>query len=152
MQRSQQMQNFRQIDLFQNAHVADFIIDKDRLFAELNLNKEELDLYQQIYDHVTIDAPKPDLVIYLQAPVEILLNRIVKRGIDYEQQINDEYLARLSDSYTRYFYDYDQSALLTVNTQSLDLINNPADYAALLREIEQTGSGRHYFNQSSLPY
>ena len=152
MQRAQQMQSFRQIDLFQNAHVADFIIDKDRLFAELTLDKEELDLYRQIYDHVTIDAPKPDLVIYLQAPVEILLNRIGKRGIGYEQQISDDYLAQLSESYTRYFYDYDQSALLTVNTQSVDLISNPADYAALLHEIEQTGSGRHYFNQSSLPY
>lgn len=152
MQRAQQMQSFRQIDLFQNAHVADFIIDKDRLFAELTLNKAELDLYQQIYDHVTLDAPKPDLVIYLQAPIEILLNRIGKRGIDYEQQISNDYLAQLSESYTRYFHDYDDSALLTVNTQSVDLINNPQDYAVLLHEIEQTGSGRHYFNQSSLAY
>ncbi|NNE64109.1 MAG: deoxynucleoside kinase [Gammaproteobacteria bacterium] len=152
MQRAQQMQIFRQIDLFRNAHIADFIIDKDRLFAELTLNKDELALYQQIYDHVTIDAPKPDLVIYLQAPVEVLLNRIGRRGINYEQHIGEEYLTELSDSYLRYFYDYDESALLTVNTQSVDLVNNPGDYAALLHEIGQTGSGRHYFNQSSLPY
>ena len=152
MQRAQQVQNFRQIDLFQNAHIADFIIDKDRLFAELTLDKEELNLYQQIFDHLIIDAPKPDLVIYLQAPVEVLLNRIGKRGIEYEQQISDEYLIQLSESYTRYFYDYDESALLTVNTQSVDLVNNPMDYTALLHEIGQTGSGRHYFNQSSLPY
>ena len=152
MQRAQQVQNFRQIDLFQNAHIADFIIDKDRLFAELTLDKEELNLYQQIFDHLIIDAPKPDLVIYLQAPVEVLLNRIGKRGIEYEQQISDEYLIQLSESYTRYFYDYDESALLTVNTQSVDLVNNPTDYTALLHEIGQTGSGRHYFNQSSLPY
>ncbi|MCP4433778.1 MAG: deoxynucleoside kinase [Gammaproteobacteria bacterium] len=152
MQRAQQVQNFRQIDLFHNAHIADFIIDKDRLFAELTLNKEELKLYHQIFDHLTIDAPRPDLVIYLQAPVDILRDRIGKRGIDYEQQIRDEYLIELSESYTRYFYNYNESAILTVNTQSVDLVNNPQDYAALLTEIGQTCSGRHYFNQSSLPY
>lgn len=152
MQRAQQVQNFRQIDLFQNSHIADFMIDKDRLFAELTLDNDELRLYRQIFDHLTIDAPRPDLVIYLQAPVDALRGRIAKRGIDYEQQIGDEYLLRLSDSYTRYFYDYDDSALLTVNTQSVDLINNLQDYEALLAEIEQTRSGRHYFNQSSFPY
>lgn len=152
MQRAQQVQKFRQIDLFQNAHIADFMIDKDRLFAELTLNNDELDLYQQIYTHLTLDAPRPDLVIYLQAPIEVLRERITNRGIDYEQEIQDDFLLRLSDSYTRFFYDYDDSALLTVNTQSIDLINNPQDYQALLAEIEQTRSGRHYFNQSSFPY
>ena len=87
MQRAQQVQNFRQTDLFGNAHIADFMIDKDRLFAELTLDKEELILYHQIYDHLTMDAPRPDLVIYLQAPLAVLRNRIGKRGIDYEQQI-----------------------------------------------------------------
>jgi len=152
MQRSQQVQNFRQIDLFQNSHIADFLIDKDRLFAELTLNSDELKLYQQIFAHLTIDAPKPDLVIYLQAPVDILRERIAKRGITYEQQIKDDFLLRLSESYTRFFYDYDESALLTVNTQSIDLINNDDDYLALVDEISQTRSGRHYFNQSSFLY
>ncbi len=152
MQRAQQVQNFRQIDLFEQSHVADFLIDKDRLFAELTLNSDELKLYQQIFAHLTIDAPKPDLVIYLQAPTEILRERIAKRGIAYEQQIKDDFLVRLSESYTRFFFDYDESALLTVNTQSIDLINNENDYLALVDEIDQTHSGRHYFNQSSFPY
>ncbi len=150
LQRAQQVHSFRQIDLFQSFHIADFMIDKDRLFAELTLNSDELKLYQQIYRHMTIDAPKPDLVIYLQAPVEVLRERIAKRGIDYEQQIKDDYLLRLSELYTRFFYDYDDSALLTVNTQSIDLINSGEDYAALLDEINNIRSGRHYFNPSSL--
>jgi len=152
LQRAHQVQGFRQIDLFQNSHIADFMIDKDRLFAELTLTTDELHLYQQIYQHMTIDAPKPDLVIYLQAPTEVLRERITKRGIDYEQVIKDDYLARLSELYTRFFYDYDESTLLTVNTQSIDLINSEQDYRALLDEINNIRSGRHYFNQSSFAY
>jgi deoxyguanosine kinase len=152
LQRAQQVQSFRQIDLFQNSHIADFMIDKDRLFAELTLTNDELKLYEQIYQHMTIDAPQPDLVIYLQAPVDILLGRITHRGIDYEQKIKDDYLTRLCELYTRFFYDYNESALLTVNTQSIDLINNQQDYQALLDEINNIRSGRHYFNQSSFAY
>ncbi|MDH5354196.1 MAG: deoxynucleoside kinase [Gammaproteobacteria bacterium] len=149
MQRTQLVQAFRQIDLFQKAHIADFLINKDRLFAELTLDSDELHLYLQIFTHLTIDAPQPDLVIYLQAPVDTLRERIIKRGIKYEQQIKDDFLLRLSESYTRFFYDYNDSALLTVNTQSIDLINNEEDYRALVDEIGEIHSGRHYFNQSS---
>jgi deoxyadenosine/deoxycytidine kinase len=149
LQRAQQVQDFRQADLFQGSHIADFMVDKDRLFAQLTLNGDELALYQQIYNHLTLDAPRPDLVIYLQAPVTTLRERIAVRGIGYEQQIRDDYLARLSESYTRFFHDYDDSALLTVNTQSVDLINNAEDYRAILDKINDIHSGRHYFNQSS---
>ena len=149
LQRAQQVQDFRQSDLFRGSYSADFMVDKDRLFAQMTLNPDELALYEQIYTHLTLDAPRPDLVIYLQAPVEVLRERIVRRGIDYEQQIRDEYLLRLSESYTRFFYDYDDSALLTVNTQSVDLINNAEDYQAILEKINDIHSGRHYFNQSS---
>jgi deoxyguanosine kinase len=149
LQRSQQVQDFRQSDLFRRSYVADFMVDKDRLFAQLTLNSDELALYQQIYQHLTLDAPKPDLVIYLQAPVGTLRERISQRGIAYEQQIRDDYLQRLSESYTRFFYDYDDSALLTVNTQSVDLINDDDDYQAILDKITNIHSGRHYFNQSS---
>jgi len=149
LQRAQQVQDFRQADLFQGSHIADFMVDKDRLFAQLTLNGDELALYQQIYSHLTLDAPRPDLVIYLQAPVTTLRERIAVRGIGYEQQIRDDYLARLSESYTRFFHDYDDSALLTVNTQSVDLINNPEDYQAILDKINDIHCGRHYFNQSS---
>jgi deoxyadenosine/deoxycytidine kinase len=149
LQRAQQVQDFRQADMFRRAYIADFMVDKDRLFARMTLDKEELALYEQIYAHLTLDAPRPDLVIYLQAPVEILRERITQRGISYEQQIREDYLLRLCESYTRFFYDYDDSALLTINTQSVDLINNAADYQAILEKISNIHSGRHYFNQSS---
>ncbi len=149
LQRAQQVQDFRQADLFHGSHIADFMVDKDPLFAQMTLNRDELELYQQIYAHLTLDAPRPDLVIYLQAPLDILRERIALRGIGYEQQIRDEYLSRLSESYTRFFYDYEDGALLTVNTQSVDLINNEADYQAVLEKINGIRSGRHYFNQSS---
>ena len=149
LQRAQQVQDFRQTDMFRRAYVADFMVDKDRLFARMTLDKEELALYEQIYTHLTLDAPRPDLVIYLQAPVSVLRERIVRRGISYEQQIRDDYLLRLAESYTRFFYNYDDSALLTINTQSVDLINNADDYQAILDKISNIQSGRHYFNQSS---
>ena len=135
--------------MFRGAYIADFMVDKDRLFAQMTLDKDELALYEQIYAHLTLDAPRPDLVIYLQAPLEVLRERITRRGISYEQQIRDNYLLRLSESYTRFFYDYDDSALLTINTQSVDLINNTDDYQAILEKINNIHSGRHYFNQSS---
>ncbi len=149
LQRAQQVQNFRQIDLFKSSYIADFMMEKDRLFAEITLNANELNLYQQIYQHMTVDAPRPDLVIYLQAPPEVLRARIAKRGITYEQQIRGDYLSRLCDSYTRFFYDYDESPLLTVNTQSVDLIDNVEEFQDLLDEIINIRSGRHYFNRSS---
>jgi len=149
LQRARQVQDFRQADLFQVAWIADFMIDKDRLFAQMTLNPDELALYEQIYAQLTLDAPRPDLVIYLQAPVDTLRERIAQRGIDYEQQIRDDYLQRLSESYTRFFHDYDDSALLTVNTQSVDLVNNQRDYEEIVDKIRHIHSGRHYFNQSS---
>lgn len=149
LQRAQQVQNFRQIDLFKSSYIADFMMEKDRIFAEITLNANELNLYQQIYQHMTVDAPRPDLVIYLQAPPEVLRARIAKRGITYEQQIRGDYLSRLCDSYTRFFYDYDESPLLTVNTQSVDLIDNVDEFQDLLDKIINIRSGRHYFNRSS---
>lgn len=149
LQRARQVEDFHLNDLFRNICVADFMIEKDRLFAELTLPDEELKLYEQIYTHLTFNAPTPDLVIYLQAPVDSLRQRITRRGIDYEQPIREDYLARLGDSYSRFFLDYDKSALLTVNTETLDLVNREADYQSLLDKINGIRSGRHYFNQSS---
>ncbi|HKJ51465.1 MAG TPA: deoxynucleoside kinase [Gammaproteobacteria bacterium] len=149
LQRARQVQDFRQADMFHGSFIADFMVDKDRLFAQLTLDADELALYEQIYRHLTLDAPRPDLVIYLQAPVAALRERITRRGIDYEQQIRDEYLLQLSESYTRFFFDYDEGALLTVNTQSIDPISNDDDYQAILEKIDNIHSGRHYFNQSS---
>ncbi len=146
LQRARQMQDLRQGDMFQAVRVADFLIEKDRLFAQLTLDEQEYLLYEQVYAHLTLDAPVPDLVIYLQAPVEVLLNRIAKRGIRYEQHIDAAYLERLSQGYTRFFHDYDAAPLLIVNATHVDLVNSDAAYQELLAQIQITRSGRHYFN------
>lgn len=145
-QRAQQMQDLRQADMFRPVHVADFIMEKDRLFAELTLDEEEFKLYQQVYQHLTIDAPVPDLVIYLQAPVDVLRKRISHRGRDYERSMNSDYLNRLNESYARFFHNYNQSPLLIVNAEEIDLVNNESDYSLLLEQIKRVKSGRHYFN------
>lgn len=149
-QRARQIQSLRQADMFRPVRVADFIMEKDRLFAELTLDEDEFKLYQQVYEHVTIDAPTPDLVIYLQAPVDVLRKRVSKRGRDYERHLDAEYLERIVESYTRFFYDYAQSPLLIVNATELDLVNNESDYQLLLEQINKTRSGRHYFNPAPL--
>lgn len=149
-QRARQIQELRQADMFQPVRVADFIMEKDRLFAELTLDEDEFRLYQQVYEHVTVDAPVPDLVIYLQAPVDVLVKRVGKRGRGYERNLDAGYLERIVESYTRFFYDYSQSPLLIVNAAELDLVSNDADYQLLLEQIHRTRSGRHYFNPAPL--
>lgn len=149
-QRARQIQELRQADMFQPVRVADFIMEKDRLFAELTLDEDEFRLYQQVYEHVTVDAPVPDLVIYLQAPVDVLIKRVGKRGRGYERNLDAGYLERIVESYTRFFYDYSQSPLLIVNAAELDLVSNDADYQLLLEQIHRTRSGRHYFNPAPL--
>jgi deoxyadenosine/deoxycytidine kinase len=146
--RARQMEIFRQSDLFATVRVADFHLDKDRLFAELNLDRQELDLYRQISAKLDIESPVPDLVIYLQASVDALLARIARRGIPYERNIDRRYLERLTDAYSRYFHNYDQGPLLIVNASSIDPIHNEADYAALLQQILTT-RGRSFFNPSA---
>lgn len=148
-QRAQQMQDLRQADMFRPVHVADFIMEKDRLFAELTLDEEEFKLYQQVYQHLTIDAPIPDLVIYLQAPVNVLRKRISQRGREYERSMTSDYLHRLNESYARFFHDYNQSPLLIVNAEEIDLVHNENDYTMLLEQIVRVKSGRHYFNPTS---
>ena len=149
-QRARQLQDLRQADMFRPVYVADFIMEKDRLFAQMTLDDEEYKLYEQVYDHVTIDAPVPDLVIYLQAPVNVLVKRVSKRGRDYERHMDADYLDRVNESYTRFFYDYTAAPLLIVNAAELDLVNNESHYQLLLKQINQTQSGRHYFNPASL--
>jgi deoxyadenosine/deoxycytidine kinase len=149
-QRTRQLQELKQADMFTPSYVADFLMDKDRLFARVTLDSDELNLYEQVYKNLTIDAPVPDLVIYLQAPPDILLKRIRKRGIAMENTINDEYLDRLSTAYTDYFHYYNASPLLIVNASGMDLVNNENDYQQLLERIETTTKGRHYFNPTVL--
>jgi deoxyguanosine kinase len=145
-QRGQQIQELRQEDLFQPVRVADFLIDKDRLFAQQNLEPDEFELYLKIYQHLTLDAPQPDLVIYLQAPTGVLLQRIKKRGIPAEQLIELDYLENLSDAYTEFFHFYQASPLLIVNTAEIDLISKEDDYQQLIDYISTMPGGTHYFN------
>lgn len=145
-QRTQQMQELRQDDLFEPVRVSDFLIDKDRLFAELNLDTDEYELYLKVFGHLTIDAPKPDLVIYLQAPTDILLQRIQRRGIAAEQLIERNYLDSLNAAYTEFFHYYNRSKLLIVNSADLDLVENDEDYNRLVDYILSLPSGTHYFN------
>ena len=145
-QRAQQLQALKQDDLFEPVRVADFLIDKDRLFARQNLDADEYALYQTVYQHLTIDAPAPDLVIYLQAPTQVLLGRVQKRGIAAEQAIEPDYLNRLNDAYTSFFHYYDKGPLLIVNSADLDLVNDDEDYLQLVAQIAAAPQGVHYFN------
>ncbi len=149
-QRARQLQQLRQGDIFQPTRVADFLLDKDPLFARLNLDDEELKLYDQVYQHLTLDAPRPDLVIYLQAPVDVLVRRVNRRGIGYERYIQQEYLERVAGAYAHFFHHYGASPLLIVNAADINPVENEADYAALVREISRVRSGRHYFNPTPL--
>jgi deoxyadenosine/deoxycytidine kinase len=145
-QRAQQLASLKQQDMFAPLRVADYLLEKDRLFARVTLDDAEYALYEQVYAKLDIEAPKPDLVVYLQAPVDVLLERIGKRGIGYEQQIERAYLERLNEAYARFFHEYEAAPLLIVNATSIDPINNPADYDELLAAIQRMKRGRLYYN------
>ncbi|HVN41731.1 MAG TPA: deoxynucleoside kinase [Steroidobacteraceae bacterium] len=145
-QRARQMQDLRQADLFEKVRVADYVLEKDQLFARLTLDEEEYALYEQVYAKFAIDAPVPDLVVYLQSPVDVLLERIGRRGIAYEQNIERRYLERLVESYARFFLEYDKCPVLMVNAAEIDPVANEGDYQVLLAEIARPRKGRHYFN------
>ena len=150
LQRAKQMQEMRQSDMFNPVRISDFLIEKDRLFAELTLTDDELNLYEQVYQQLTFDVPEPDLVIYLQAPVHILRDRISQRGIDYEQQIESAYLERLTETYVSFFHHYTNAPLLVVNTEDCDFVNNKNDYEMLLQQINSRPRGRSYFNPTPI--
>lgn len=150
--RARQIEDLRQSDLFTNVRVSDYLFAKDRLFAELNLDTDELSLYEQVAANLNVDAPVPDLVIYLQAPVDVLLQRIIRRGVDYEQDIDRSYLERLADTYSRFFHTYDDGPLLIVNASQIDPISNDADYEQLFNRIEGITRGRHFYNPVSAAF
>lgn len=145
-QRAHQLAELCQDDIFQPVRVADFLIEKDRLFAELTLDEDELKLYDQAYRHLSPKAPMPDLVVYLQAPAEVLLERIRRRGIPSEQSIDIDYLKRIVDAYARLFHFYDKTPLLIVNAATFDPINREDDYQTLLEHVMSEPQGRQYFN------
>lgn len=136
----------KQDDMFNPGRVADFMMEKDPLFAQVTLDDDEYRLYQQVYQNLNIDAPTPDLVIYLQAPVEVLQARINKRRVSYEMSMDANYLRRLSDAYTTYFYRYNEAPLLMVNATDINPVDNETHYHALVQQILRIEAGKHYFN------
>jgi deoxyadenosine/deoxycytidine kinase len=146
LQRARQLEQFRHRDMFASVRVADYLLDKDRLFAELNLNANELKLYNELAATLELDPPAPDLVVYLQAPAPVLMKRVAARGLSYEQPIELAYLERLGEAYARFFHDFDAAPLLIVNAESIDPINRESDYTDLLRTISRVRRGRHFYN------
>jgi len=149
-QRARQIEDIRQGDLFAPARVSDFLIAKDRLFAKLNLDSDEFALYEKVYSQLALDAPVPDLVIYLQAPTDVLMQRVRQRGIDYEQIIESGYLDKINAAYSEFFLYYDDAPLLIVNAAQIDFAHSERDFGMLLEQINSIRHGRHFFNPAAL--
>lgn len=145
-QRANQIKDLKQQDIFGDAAIADFFLEKDPLFARLNLDDDEFVLYSQIYERMHLQSSKPDLVIYLQTPVDALLARVEQRNISYEQDIPRDYLARLSDAYSEFFHSYDSSPLLIVNNEKINITNSEEALDLLVDRIMQVQSRREFFN------
>lgn len=148
-QRGDEVRELAQMDMFHTATVADYLLEKDSLFARLNLSEEEFALYQQIYRSLQLQAPQPDLVIYLQAEPQMLAERVQARAKAYEQNIAADYLQRLSQSYSDFFYHYTAAPVLTVNSERLDFVNSDDDFGLLLQRIAQMRGAREFFNRGS---
>ncbi|MBL6685422.1 MAG: deoxynucleoside kinase [Methylophilaceae bacterium] len=147
-QRANQISELNQKDFFSSGVIADFFLQKDPIFAKLNLDDEEFKLYHQIYQHLELKAPTPDLVIYLQTPVELLRQRVQKRNINYEQRITREYLEKIAESYSSYFHNNHDSNVLIVNNENIDLLEDKSALNILIDRINQISSIREYFNPS----
>ena len=145
-QRVRRLEGIRQSDLFALVRVGDFMIEKDRLFAELTLDADELALYRQVHERIAGAAVTPDRVIYLQAPVDVLLQRIAARGIAYEEHMDPRYLDRVVAAYTRFFHHYEAAPLVIVNAAEIDFAHGDADYAQLFGLLQSISGGRHYLN------
>ena len=146
LQRTRQLRDLRQADMFAHVRVGDYMIEKDYLFAQLNLDPDELRLYEQVYSQIVGETVAPDLVIYLQAPVNVLMDRIANRAVPYEAAIDEEYLTRLVGAYTHFFYNYEHAPLVIVNAAEIDIANNDDDYEELFRQLKGIKKGRYYLN------
>ena len=149
-QRAKQLEILRQSDLFSSIYVADFHLEKDKLFASVNLDSSEMELYEKVYENMDIENVVPDLVIYLQANPSILLERIARRNVPSEKFIDRNYLENITESFARHYHSYDEGPLLIVNTASIDPLNNENEYKQLLEQIKTTKGGRHFFNPLSV--
>jgi len=148
-ERARQLRDLTQGDLFRDATVSDFLIDKDMLFARLNLDDDEYDLYQKVYADLAPQAPTPDLVIYLQAPIEALQERVRRRGVEFERGMDAGYLQRLANSYSEFFHRYDAAPLLIVNTSHLNFAQSEADFELLLERISKMRGPREFFSRAA---
>jgi deoxyguanosine kinase len=145
-QRINQLAEIKQPDLFEKKTIADYMLAKDSLFAKLTLDDNEFQLYSQLYNHLKPQAPTPDLVIYLQATVNTLMTRIQRRARPMERGITEDYLLRLSETYTRFFYDYSDSPILIVNSDRFNFADNPEHLQMLCTRIESLRGMREYMN------
>ena len=145
-QRAKQVEPLAQTDMFRHPTVSDFLLDKDPLFARLTLSSDEFALYQRIYDALRPHAPVPDLVVYLQAQPAILIERVRRRAALFERGITDDYLTLLAESYARFFYHYDASPLLIVNSENLNFVEREDDFELLVAQIRGMKSRREFFN------
>ncbi len=145
-QRINEVRELAQMDLFRTRTVSDYLFEKDALFARLNLSDDEYALYQSIYQSLSPQAPAPDLVIYLRASTDALLERVRRRGHGYERTIQDDYLARLSDSYGEFFHHYEAAPVLVVNSERLNFVDNADDFNMLIERIGRMRGQKEYFN------
>ena len=146
MQRAEVLGRLRQSDLFVPRVVGDFLFAKDRLFAELNLDANEFDLYEKVWQTLVPSVPVPDLVIYLQAPVEVLQARLRRYASGAEARLDADYLERLAGAYVDFFHHYSESPVLIVNSAAIDPADDPAHLDLLVEEMARARTGRHYFN------
>ena len=147
--RARQLRDLAQGDLFRAGTVSDFLIDKDMLFARLNLDDDEFELYQKVYADLALQAPTPDLVIYLQAPVDALQERVRRRGVDFERGMDAGYLQRLANSYSEFFHRYEAAPLLIVNTSNLNFAESEADFELLLERMSKMRGPREFFSRAA---
>ena len=145
-QRINEVRDLAQLDLFSNRTISDYLFEKDTLFARLTLSEDEFKLYQSVYQSLALQAPTPDLVIYLQASTDALVERVQRRGLRYERTISDDYLARLAQSYGEFFHHYDAAPLLVVNSDNLNFVDNDEDFELLLERIQNMRGPREFFS------
>jgi deoxyadenosine/deoxycytidine kinase len=143
--RYNQQRQLAQQDLFAQATVSDYLLAKDRIFARLNLGPDELVLYEGVYRLLDGRIAKPDLVVYLRASIDVLVERLRKRNRSFERHINLDYLERVSAAYRDFFFYYDETPLLVVDSSDIDFVADPADLEDLIREIDRAGAGSQYY-------
>ena len=145
LSRYRQQQELVQRKLFQEATLSDYVFERSKLFAYLNLEDSELLIYEKLYSLLSESVPRPDLVVYLQAPTEVLIKRIRARGRPEETRLSEDYLAEVNRAYNHYFFHYTQTPLLVVNTSDVDLVNRSEDVDDLVRQIRGMGKGTQYY-------